>query len=203
MLEIATLPTPVTHVLYLHGFRSSPRSTKCQQTHAWVRAREGVVWAAPQLAPSPAQAYADIEARVRGWPMASSVVFGSSLGGHYATRLAHDHGLRAVLINPAVHPARDLAAYIGQQTQWHAPEDSFYFEHRYVDELQALACGPLAQPERVLLLASQGDEVLDWQEMRDRYVGAIHDIRPGGNHAMDDYATRWPLVAHHLGWEGV
>ena len=48
-------------------------------------------------------------------------VIGSSLGGFYATVVAERTGCRAVLLNPAVHPARDLAGYIGEQTAWHDP----------------------------------------------------------------------------------
>jgi hypothetical protein len=45
---------PVTHLLYLHGFRSSPRSTKAMRMQAWVRAnRPDLKWLCPQLAPSP------------------------------------------------------------------------------------------------------------------------------------------------------
>jgi predicted esterase YcpF (UPF0227 family) len=55
-------------------------------------------------------------------------VIGSSLGGFYATWVAQQTGCPAVLLNPAVDPARDLAAYIGEQTQFHTPEEHFFFE---------------------------------------------------------------------------
>ena len=54
-------------------------------------------------------------------------VVGSSLGGFYATWVAEETGCRAVLLNPAVDPARDLAASIGEQASWHDPAEHFYF----------------------------------------------------------------------------
>ena len=47
-------------------------------------------------------------------------------------------GCRAVLLNPAVDPARDLAGYIGEQTAWHSDE-RFFFRAEFIDELRALA----------------------------------------------------------------
>ena len=70
-------------------------------------------------------------------------VVGSSLGGYYATWVAEQRGCRAVLLNPAVNPARDLEKYIGAQTQFHAPEEHFYFKAEYVQELRNLHCGEL------------------------------------------------------------
>ena len=110
-----------THLLYLHGFRSSPQSFKARWMAQWVaRHRPDLVWACPQLPPSPAAALDDIRALTVGWPAATSGVIGSSLGGFYATVLAEKRGWRAALVNPAVEPARDLARYIGQQTMFHA-----------------------------------------------------------------------------------
>ena len=65
-------------------------------------------------------------------------VVGSSLGGFYATVVAERTGCRAVLLNPAVDPARDLARYIGEQTPFHDPDEHFVFRAEYVDELRAL-----------------------------------------------------------------
>jgi predicted esterase YcpF (UPF0227 family) len=112
---------PVTHLLYLHGFRSSPQSTKAHRVATWVREhRPDVVWACPQLPPSPRDAMTLAAAATRAWPGQLTAVIGSSLGGFYATALAEQTGCRAVLLNPAVDPARDLAAYIGEQQTWHS-----------------------------------------------------------------------------------
>ena len=126
-------------------------------------------------------------------------VIGSSLGGYYATRLAFDTGCRAVLLNPAVHAARDLARHIGGQTAWHNPSEHFFFEPRFVDELAHLAVGPLLHPERCLLVAAQGDEVLDWREMVARYPGSQQRVVAGSDHALSDFEDHLPAVLAHLG----
>ncbi|MEY2686216.1 MAG: hypothetical protein RL375_414, partial [Pseudomonadota bacterium] len=69
------------------------------------RAPELTFWC-PQLPPSPAEAVACIEAGIADWPADRSAVIGSSLGGWYATVIAERHGWPAVLLNPAVEPAR-------------------------------------------------------------------------------------------------
>ncbi len=65
-------------------------------------------------------------------------LIGSSLGGYYATWLAEKHGWRAVLLNPAVVPQRDLSHYLGEQPLWHGG-GSIVVEPRHLDELRALA----------------------------------------------------------------
>ena len=116
-------PPRPTHLLYLHGFRSSPRSFKAQRLLGCLALHRPEVrtWC-PQLPPSPRQAMALVLDGTSHWPAGRSVVVGSSLGGFYATALAETRGWPALLLNPAVDPARDLAAHIGEQTAFHAPE---------------------------------------------------------------------------------
>ena len=179
-----------THLLYLHGFRSSPQSLKARLMAERVQGRyPGIVWCCPQLPPSPAAALALIRALSADWPRDSMAVVGSSLGGFYATRLALETGARLVLLNPAVHPARDLAKYIGEQTSWQNPAESFHFRREYVDELRALEDERVPAPERTLAVIAQGDEVLDWREMVARYPGAHLRLRDGGDHALSDFET--------------
>lgn len=194
------LPFTTTHLLYLHGFRSSPQSTKARQMAAWMAERFAhVQWWCPQLPPSPQAAAALIAQGTAHWPDDSSAVIGSSLGGFYATWVAAQRGWRAVLINPAVDPARDLSHYIGEQTSWHDPAERFFFAPEFVDELRALAVGPLAHPERFMALIAKGDEVLDWREMSARYPGSQQTVLEGGDHALSDFDQHIPQVLTFLG----
>jgi predicted esterase YcpF (UPF0227 family) len=189
----------ITHLLYLHGFRSSPGSAKARQVAARVRERHPqVTWWCPQLPPSPKEAMAMVMQGIDGWPAAAMGVIGSSLGGFYATCVAQDKGCKAVLLNPAVHPARDLAGYIGEQAAWHDPGEHFFFEPRFIEELRALECGPLKHPENYFALIAKGDEVLDWREMTGRYPGAAIELLEGGDHALSDFDRHIDAVFQFL-----
>lgn len=180
---------PTTHLLYLHGFRSSPQSMKAQKVAQRVALQHpGVVWWCPQLAISPAEAAAQIAHGTADWPAAGMAVVGSSLGGFYATWLAARRNCKAVLLNPAVFPARDLARYIGEQTAWHDPEARFFFQPSFVDELKALdADTPPSTPSDVLAIIAKDDEVLDWREMAARHAGARLQVLEGSDHALSNF----------------
>lgn len=184
------MPAP-THLLYLHGFRSSPLSFKAQRLGSWMAEhRPDVHWHCPQLPPSPAEAVAGLLATVAGWsidPAAQLAVVGSSLGGFYATVLAARLGCRFVVMNPAVEPARDLATYIGEQTTWQDPSEHFYFKAAFIPELQALRPAVVSPVKRALAIIAQGDELLDWREMFARYEGAHIKLLEGSDHALSDF----------------
>ena len=180
---------PTTHLLYLHGFRSSPQSAKARLVQARVaREHPGVTWWCPQLPPSPSAAMAMVMQGIAGWPVERMAVVGSSLGGFYATWIAQQTSCRkVVLLNPAVDPARDLATYIGEHTAWHDPQERFFFRAEYVDELRAPHCGAIHHPERCLAIIAKGDEVLDWREMAGRYPHARVKLLAAGDHAISDF----------------
>ncbi|MDI1275668.1 YqiA/YcfP family alpha/beta fold hydrolase [Polaromonas sp.] len=190
---------PTTHLLYLHGFRSSPQSAKARQVTAWMQAHHPeVVWWCPQLPPSPREAMELVSQGIAGGPRDTMAVMGSSLGGFYATQVAETCSCKAVLLNPAVNPARDLAKYIGEQTAWHDPNEHFFFEPGFVDELRLLAHGPLARPQDYFAVIAKGDEVLDWREMTGRYAGARIRLLEGGDHAISDFERHLPEVMDFL-----
>ena len=197
--SVATL-TPVTHLLYLHGFRSSPQSTKARKFAAWVAAnRPELVWWCPQLPASPTAAMREVMAGVAGWRADRMAVIGSSLGGFYATAVAERRGCRAVLLNPGVDPARDLADAIGATTAWHSSEP-FDFRPEYVDELRAIAPPPtLTKLDRYFAVIAKGDEVLSWREMSERYAGAHIRLIEGSDHAISDFDDHFPAVLAFLG----
>jgi predicted esterase YcpF (UPF0227 family) len=177
----------ISHLLYLHGFRSSPQSTKARQIAAWLQEhRPDLHWWCPQLPASPKQAVALIDSGTADWPRKRMAVIGSSLGGFYATLLAERVGCPAVLLNPAVNPARDLAHCIGETTAWHSHE-RFVFQREFVDELKALTPPAITRPERYFAVIAKGDEVLDWREMSSRYPGCRLKLLEGSDHALSDF----------------
>ena len=196
-----------THLLYLHGFRSSPTSMKAQKMSQRIRSdHPDVRWWCPQLPPSPADAMDLVMNGMADWPRNGLAVVGSSLGGFYARWVALQTGCRAVLLNPAAFPARDLSKYIGEQTSWHDPEERFFFEPGYVDELlqlQAdiarLAPGHATTPERLIAIVAQGDEVLDWREMQAFCAGGTARVLDGSDHAISDFDEHIDEVFRFLG----
>ena len=188
-----------THLLYLHGFRSSPQSAKAQTMAQRVQAlNPGVTWWCPQLPASPAQA---IDLLLRGtaaWPRAQMAVMGSSLGGFYAAWLSAHLGVPAVLINPAVYPSRDLARYIGEHPVWQDPAQSIFFEPAHVQELIDLESQPLPTRPATLALIAKGDEVLDWREMLARHQAGQVRLIEGSDHALSDFEDHLPQILEFL-----
>jgi predicted esterase YcpF (UPF0227 family) len=140
---------------------------------------------------------------------------GSSLGGFYATWLGAVLRCPTVLLNPAVHPARDLVAYIGTQTAWHNSHELVTFESHFIEELKALYVGlgrkvfgavaadedanMLQDSQRLLNMVATGDEVLSWQEMVARYPLAQLHLIEGSDHGISDFEQHFPVVQTFLG----
>jgi predicted esterase YcpF (UPF0227 family)/prolyl-tRNA editing enzyme YbaK/EbsC (Cys-tRNA(Pro) deacylase) len=174
-------------ILYLHGFRSSPLSIKAQLLAQRLRelGKEDA-YCCPQLPASPKKAAQEIAALVEKHQPEDLTVIGSSLGGYYATWLAEESGCRAVLLNPAVHPQRDLARHLGPQTVYYSGE-TVHIEAGFLEEFDALWKEGLTRSERYFLIAAKGDEVLDWREMVERYRGAQQLVIEGSDHGISDF----------------
>lgn len=188
-------------ILYLHGFRSSPLSFKtsllAQRMNALGRGDEYIC---PQLPASPRAAIAlaiDIAESVEPQDLC---LIGSSLGGYYATWLAEKIGCRAVLLNPAVHAARDLLSQVGVKTQYHTNQP-FEFKTEYIAELEALSVGTITQAQRYFLIAAKGDELLDWREMVAHFPQARQHLIDGSDHGMSDFSDYADQVLAFCGVE--
>ena len=188
-----------THLLYLHGFRSSPQSNKARQMAEHMAAiHPKVRWWSPQLPPSPRDAAAMIAEGIASWPRQTMAVVGSSLGGYYASWVAQLARCKSVMINPAVNPARDLEQCIGEQTAWHNPEEHFFFKLEYITELRQLDTREFSAAAPEMVLIAQGDEVLDWREMSERYPHALQLVQEGGDHALSNFEEYLPRVKEFL-----
>lgn len=191
-------------IIYLHGFRSSPRSHK-----AWVMqahlSRLGLAerfWC-PQLPVDPKAAIELVAERIGTLYSTgiAPVLVGSSLGGYYATHLAERFAsvaLKAVLLNPAIVAHRSLADYVGIQTSYHGGEP-FEFTAAHVEALRALEVGAITRPERYLLVVETGDELLDYRVAIKRYLGANMIVVAGGDHALQSFPRQLGAILEFAG----
>jgi predicted esterase YcpF (UPF0227 family) len=174
-------------IVYLHGFRSSPQSRKAQQIRAALAARgRADDYMCPQLPASPRQSADLIIATAKLENPAELVLIGSSLGGFYATWAAEQLGCRAALLNPSITPYEDLKDYLGTQPVYFSSA-SIDVEPEYLDELRALDTPSITQPQRYLLVAATGDELIDWRTMVAKYAGCRQRVIEGSDHQIQDF----------------
>ena len=188
-------------ILYLHGFRSSPKSMKARvisERMDELGLSDQLV--CPQLPASPKLAMELALSLIEGVPAQALSIVGSSLGGYYATWLAERIGCRAVLLNPAIVPLQDLDKHVGVTTQFHSDEP-FEFKREYIDELRALAVDPITRPERYFLIAATGDEVLDYRDMVKHYAGARQHVIDGSDHGISEFPEYLDAVLAFCGIE--
>ena len=183
-------------LIYIHGFNSSPASSKAQLLKAKLEALgRGAEFVAPALPHSPrqtAQLLDTLALRHRG-----ETLVGSSLGGYYATWLAEKHGMRAVLLNPAVRPYELLRGEVGMQRNFHTGEE-YEFTPGHLAELETLEVERITS-ERYLLIVAKGDEVLDYRRAVERYRGCRQLVIEGSDHGLTDFADYLETVLEFCG----
>jgi predicted esterase YcpF (UPF0227 family) len=103
-----------------------------------------------------------------------------------------------VLLNPAIRPYEHLRARVGMQTDY-ASGRAVQIRPEYLDELRALETRSITQPERYLLVAATGDELLDYREMLARYPGCATRLIEGSDHALSDFERYLPEVLRFCG----
>ena len=181
-------------IVYLHGFNSSPQSHKAQLMARYMASR-GLEkeFVCPALPPLASDAIEAIEKLIQK----NACLVGSSLGGFYATYLAEKHGLKAVLINPAIEPHVGLRAYLGPQQNLHTGEP-YELTQAHLREWEKLYA-PRITPQRYLLLVETGDEVLDYRKAVARYAGAEQVVIRGGDHSLQSFPEHLPRILAFAG----
>ena len=152
----------------------------------------------PALPPSP-RAAVDLAVRTLvDAPPSSVALIGSSLGGYYATWLAERLGCRAVLLNPAITPARDLEAHLGRQPVYFT-DDEIDFRPEYLAELREIEVPVISRRDRYFLVAATGDTLIDYRAMTAKYTGARQRVIEGSDHELSDFARYMDEVLDFCG----
>ena len=173
--------------LYIHGFNSAPASIKARQLNTRLAALgRGAEFVCPALPPSPREAMALLERTIAGRDNEPLTLVGSSLGGFYATWLAEHHDCRAVLVNPAITPHEGLVAWLGPQKNLYTGE-AYELTRGHLAEMAALHVPRSTHPERLFLMHTTGDELLDWRVAVERFAGSKQHVIEGSDHGFPEF----------------
>ena len=184
-------------LLYIHGLNSSAQSQKATQlTTLMARLGLSQYLRVPELHHHPRQALVQLEAAIE--ELGRPLLVGSSLGGYYATHLAERHGLKALLINPAVSPHRMFDGFLGTQKNLYTDE-TWEMTHDHVTALAELEVPAPQDPQRYQVWLQTGDETLDYRLAQQYYRACALRIQAGGDHGFQGFAEQLPAMLSFAG----
>lgn len=185
-------------LLYIHGLNSSALSKKACQLIALMESLGlGEQLLVPELHHHPRHAMLQLESAIA--QLGRPLLVGSSLGGYYATHLAQRHGLKAVLINPAVNPHQLFTGFVGTQQNLYTGQ-SWELTHDHVHALAELEVPAPQDPQRYQVWLQTGDETLDYRRAEAFYRACALRIQAGGDHSYQDFAKRLPALLSFAGF---
>ncbi|OCR24345.1 esterase [Pseudomonas syringae] len=185
-------------LLYIHGLNSSAQSKKASQLIALMQSLGlSEQLHVPELHHHPRQAMLQLESAVE--TLGRPLLVGSSLGGYYATHLAQRHGLKAVLINPAVNPHQLFDGFVGTQQNLYTGE-TWELTHDHVVALSELEVPAPQDPQRFQVWLQTGDETLDYRRAETFYRACALRIQAGGDHSYQGFAAQLPALLSFAGF---
>ncbi|WP_426117644.1 YqiA/YcfP family alpha/beta fold hydrolase [Pseudomonas sp. DSP3-2-2] len=185
-------------LLYIHGLNSSAQSKKASQLIALMQSLGlSEQLRVPELHHHPREAMLQLESAVAA--LGRPLLVGSSLGGYYATHLAQRHGLKAVLINPAVNPHQLFDGFVGTQQNLYTGE-TWELTHDHVVALSELEVPAPQDPQRFQVWLQTGDETLDYRRAEAFYRACALRIQAGGDHSYQGFAAQLPALLSFAGF---
>ena len=185
-------------LLYIHGLNSSAQSKKASQLIALMQSLGlSEQLRVPELHHHPRQAMLQLESALEA--LGRPLLVGSSLGGYYATHLAQRHGLKAVLINPAVNPHQLFDGFVGTQQNLYTGE-TWELTHDHVVALSELEVPAPQDPQRFQVWLQTGDETLDYRRAETFYRACALRIQAGGDHSYQGFAAQMPALLSFAGF---
>lgn len=184
------------NIVYLHGFDSSPLSIKGQQLKRYCTDIPNIQVHLPNLNMSPKQVVEQISSLIEA--LDNVVLVGSSLGGFFATYFVAKYNIPAVLINPAMQPWLLFEELFQIEKMPYVVNDAWTIDQQQLQQLQQIGLESPRNADKILVLLQQGDETLDYRQAQRYYSAATPSALiltdAHGNHAMEDFEEKLPLV---------
>lgn len=184
------------HVLYLHGFLSSPFSGKAKAAREYFEGRGLASVTAPDLNCEPDVALSRIAEAVDR-AQGPVLLMGSSLGGFFAAHAAASRALPCILINPCLSPWRFAERYLGEQPLY-GGRGTFVVEAHFVDRLREMGQAPALTDTPSQIYLSTADEVLDWREAYAHFAAGERIVVPGDDHRLSTFEQHLPTMERFM-----
>ena len=192
----------IRHLFYIHGFNSSPKSTKARLMGDYLAEHHPhIQYHVPALVYDPAAAMAILQRELKHCESEAGLqvgLVGSSLGGYYGTWLANEYKIPLVLVNPAVCPYRLLKDYIGENENIYTGE-KYTFTEAHIDAFKTLEVSQIEPKQRYFLITQTGDEVLDYSEGVEKFAGCPQIVQRGGSHGFEQFERVIPNIMTFFG----
>ena len=125
-------------------------------------------------------------------------LMGSSLGGFWATWLAEQYDLKAVLINPAVELSVFKSEYINTELKNYHTEDTYYLTDEHVEHFRQVDTPAISFTNNYWLMVQTGDETLDYRLAVRKYQGCKQLVEQGGDHSFQNFDRHIPSAIEFL-----
>lgn len=175
--------------IYIHGFGGSGLGVKSSLFREYF----GDTIICPSLSYVPALAIDTLKQLIEQMiDHATVTLIGSSLGGYYAIYLAEHYGLKAVLINPSIHPYETLKKVYGIAFNYH-DESKFEWNKQHTHVLREYEVHTIT-PQQYMVLLQTGDELLDYRQAQHKFHDATVVVEEGGNHSYENIESKFELI---------
>ena len=175
-------------IIYIHGFGSSGEGHKAKQFREYFK-DDGFI--APSLSYIPDLAIKTLEELIESYSSNITLV-GSSLGGFYSLYLSKKYKLKAVLINPSIHPYITLKKVLGNAPSFH-DTSSFTWMESHIEMLHKYIIEDVNQ-KNIITLLQKGDETLDYNEAVKKLPDSKLIIEEGGSHSFENIPRHFPFL---------
>ncbi|WP_366519976.1 YqiA/YcfP family alpha/beta fold hydrolase [Sulfuricurvum sp.] len=168
-------------IIYIHGFGGSGEGSKAKAFREYFKSIDEP-FIAPSLSYVPELAIRTLEEMIESYH-GDLCLIGSSLGGYYTMYLAQKYNLKAVLINPAIHPDQTLRRSLGNAPNYY--DESYYnWNDTHLAMLQTYKT-QIAYQKNFKLLLQMGDELLNYNEALNYLPNAYKTVEKGGSHSFE------------------
>lgn len=166
-------------ILYIHGFKSCGSGNKSRILREYFGENFVI---SPDLPYSPKRVISFLENIIKDNDI--NLLVGSSLGGYYAINLSEKFNKKCVLINPSLKPYQTLLPFVGKNRRF-CDDREFIWKEEYIKEFIDIFPQKIDLKNYLVLLQSR-DEVLNYSDALNIFMGSKVVVEYGGNHRFEN-----------------